>query len=449
VGATSSSSRRRTLHPVLPLVALALVAGGAALAADPEPAPATDPASTPLVKSIREVVEVTVTAPEGTIDDVREGKIVVLVKNLGHRRLTVIDFESLPSTQGNVDFVPLAATGCRQPAATGDEPLDSEELSLPCAIPPNHQVLIPVRVTVESLNRTGKTLATFNVSFQRVLREGNGTERTQTGNAVVVQSLSLGIFGEVEILPLLQVPSILVLPGALFWMLVILFWRLGLRPRGTKDSLITAAGLEFWILSAAVSASIIWLWTLNYHNLLRGYGYRDIAGTLATATGLAIVCAATVLSVRIGQELALRDRERARKARRIAPEDSAQTALEKMTLWAPKTSLNLPKGKLGNKTLLRYADATDTEPATIGASLLYTIEVGDAEAATLGNELVALRNGGLVVPLATRLLGLVREKKATVKWGLLGEEPIEMPKEGYAAEGRGPSIEPDLSDEDE
>jgi uncharacterized membrane protein YedE/YeeE len=383
-------------------------------------AAAQTPPSPP--KSIQDVVDVTVHAPEAAIDDLRGGSIVVHIDNVGRRRISVLRVGAHLSEQevaaegeglgtGDQGDAPVTFEALRSPSC-----VSPDEAVFPCVVPPGSQAAVPVEVTVHSLARTGKVLVTVEVVVERTPK--NGLPKRAT--LVVVHSLALGIFGEAELSPLLQVPSILVLPGALFLVVLLVLWRVGARPLDAKreEFVVSPSGIEFWLSAVAASLVIGLGWRVFYgRNLLKGYGYRDIGGVLVVAVLLAGIVAGLI-------RLARMRRVKKEADRRITERDGATVALEKFTKQDESTKLKLPTLLHNGKTVILYTKDDGSGATVVGDPLRYLILREDSQ---VEEELSDLVGEDKLVPLARRLHQLLSEDKVEVSWG--GAAPLTGPKE--------------------
>ena len=371
----------------------------------------------------------TVNAPESTIDDLRGGTVIVLIKNLSGNDLFITGLSAEVSEDKGVTIRPDHATGC-EPEGEG---------VIPCSIEPGTAAAVTESVSISALRRTGKVLATFAVSFR-----GSDAAGSRSGNEVVVQSLSLGIFGEAELAPIFQVPSILVLPGAAFWLLLIVAWRWGARPaKATRESFFVGpSGLDFWILAVGISALVTLVWRVLYgRNLFEGYGYRDIAGIVTTAATGAAVVAAGLLAIRVWQVRATKKQA----ATRIQLGDTAEQGLERLVERDANQKLALQARKYQGREWLVYDPpaekdgAAPARPAVWGPPLVYAPVSDEKLDPEMERELQRLVAAESLTPLASYVRQLVKAHVMKVAWRGVG--PIQAPEQGYEVVGTRPAIE--------
>jgi hypothetical protein len=361
--------------------------------------------------TVEGAVEVAVHSPDGAIDDLRGGRVLLLVRNLADEDLLLAGIEPVGGVaKAEVEYVFGPSRGCEPVSeATAGSKFDA------CIVPPGRQALIPVEVDILALERAGKTAAVFDIEYLL------GDDR---GNVLAVAELTLGVFGEHEIAPLLQVPSVLVLPGALFLVALTLLWRLGFRPTrptgkdGKDDFPVKPSGLEFWASAVLVSISLlVWRGWRTGRNLLQGYGYADVMSLSLLALGLATLVGVTMRVVRFERERRNR-REQEQRAQEIAKRtvksgDDALAILSKLTEWGAEDSLTLPAVRSRGKTLVQYLK-TDGDGTVVGPKLVYALTRTAPRG--LDKELQGLRDADKIVPLARRLLEERSKEHVTVRF---------------------------------
>lgn len=389
----------------------------------------TAPAATEKPPALGELVKVDVVAPEHVVDDLRGGRIIVVIRNSSAAPVEMKDFEAeVAAGYGDIDLTVRTSDRCAP-----DDPSNEEILSLPCTIPGNEQAMVPVDVTVEKLARTGKAPVTFDVELEH---------EDARGNIIATASISLGVFGESELLPLLQIPSILILPGALALVALTVLWRHGVRPlTADKEFPLGASGLEFWGAATAFSALLVVLWQARYgRNLLEGYGYRDIAGVVVVAAVAVAVIAVGLLQVRRNEQKAAD----AKAALRVAAGDSASMALKKLAQRDAKARLKTPLVKHG--AIERLVLETGEDEAIVGAHLRFRMDAEADDADVVERRIQQLRAEDRIAPLAKYVIERVDKGRATVGWEAQ-TRPFAVSHDAYKQSGREePLMEADPDD---
>lgn len=394
--------RRAGLAAILiaPLLLAGTASKGAQQAETDETAPPT----------LADVVTVEVVAPEGVVDDLRGGRLLVVIRNASETPVDVTALEGKVSgVYGDVDLTVREADRC--------EPEDPE-VPVPCTIGDNEQALVPVDITVTELARTGKAPVAFDVELEH---------GAMTGNVIATAAISLGVFGESELLPLLQVPSILVLPGALVLVALTLLWRLGVReglPAGGERPRVLVRSGHAVRGGRPLVASVV--------RQEPAHGLRLSRYSRGPGRGRNRGRPWGVIAI-----LALR---RAQKKKRIAEGDEAAVALAKLSKRKDDARLKTAVVSRDKDEKRVYQDAGDGGDMVVAGALRVTLDGNAADADKVEKKMHELRQAGHVAPLAKYLLGRVQAKGARVDWD---SPPVKVVPEDYKPAGQTNLLEVD------
>jgi hypothetical protein len=147
-----------------------------------------------------------------------------------------------------------------------------------------------------------------------------GAKDRNSGTLAVNQPIEVGAFAESGLGQVLSVPILLMAPGAVALALLSVLWGFGIRPgQGDSESPFPTSGLLFGVVVIIISllAAGVW-WAATGHNLLSGYGTREI---------LILVVATSALCVLIYSFVCLGSWLYGRVRRGRAAKEAAATAL--------------------------------------------------------------------------------------------------------------------------
>ncbi len=136
------------------------------------------------------------------------------------------------------------------------------------AIAAGDTYVVPVQIAAPGRIAPGQGLLLMQLDFS-----WQQAGRPRSGSVVLTHPLQTGIVGESQVLPLLGVPTILLLPGVLMLATLGLLWRVW--PRGTFWLPPTEAG--FWPVAVTLSglAIIVYQWRTG-SSFLEAYSLTDI-----------------------------------------------------------------------------------------------------------------------------------------------------------------------------
>ena len=260
---------------------------------------------------------------------------------------------------------------------------EQQTFTLPFPLAPGQTATVTIDVEARSRVRQGKHLLVFTIPLTWTL---GGVP--QARSLVVTQSVTVGVFGESEVLTALGVPSFLLLPGFLLVGTMGLLWRWGWLKRaddaGKFPLDLEWKSADFWLIAITLSLAIDSLYSLLWQFDLRdGYGFSDIVNVWLLSLAIAIVAYTlwlrrrNVLLQRAENRRKQQEEQTAQEAeeerRRVeaewrrrtpAPGDDPITVLEKLALRGIGTTL--PRVRLfGHSGPVGYVLVADTESGKI------------------------------------------------------------------------------------
>lgn len=259
--------------------------------------------------------------------------------------------------------------------------------------------------------------------------------------------MTVGVFGESELLKLLAVPSFLILPGFLIVGAMGLLWRARLfrLPDDSEQPILSWLqwkSEDFWIVSVTFSFVAVALYSLR-QNLLVGYGFSDVVllWFLSLVTGAVVYVLYIrghnwrVLAKRSAAEAERQRVEEERRLRTPSTEDEPIDILEK--LHRQGLSTVLPRVRLyeanGPRAFL-LQKATDAEKVWVGPRM--EIRWLDRSDTILEGRVQAHLIDHDVGELAKALRDGERVKALTVEWRLQDKlpRPTESSREEWIKE---------------
>lgn len=196
--------------------------------------------------------------------------------------------------------------------------------------------IIPVEIHVTGTVQPGSQLLVFDVTVMQIQ---NGKEHIY--HLTQKHPVAVGIIGESEILKVLQIPSFLVLPGALAVLTIGLLWQL-FSESSKKDKFpLTFKNENFWLVAITISMGIAFIyphftqWCLNERrDYLYGYGLKDVVWVWLLGIGVGLLaCIIFTLGLRMYRlGVRLHGQLKERKVRKNYPtaQDSPKTLLRKL-----------------------------------------------------------------------------------------------------------------------
>lgn len=209
----------------------------------------------------------------------RPGRIALVITNSTASRLTLISVRlSGPNT---IEFKPADDRFAPPDKATTLVTLEPGAIVLE----PGASVQVPFVVEAKSAVQPGKTTLTFEVTTQTM---DELVPRTDT--VVASKDVTLGVLGESEALQLLQVPTVLFLPGFVAMATISLFWRAGIKPWSSAATAFGFTTAEFWFFALLASIVIVFGYiVMTGRNILTSYSLGDlIAISIGSVTVAAV-----------------------------------------------------------------------------------------------------------------------------------------------------------------
>jgi hypothetical protein len=238
-------------------------------------------------QTVNDLAKVSVDTDKSRVDDVHETQLALLVANL------------------SPDPINLRSVDLRYPDDVSVTAVDGA----PKDVVIDAQTTEIVRYALKGhgqIERGGQTVVfTANLGWGRDF----GTH----GALVVSHSVDLGVFGESDLGTILQVPTLLLLPGLLAVLGIGILWQLKVRPSGTASGApfpFGTLGPILWMVALLLSAlGVVAFWQLGPYwgiggiSLIKGYGSKDVLILSAAMILVAWVfwiayCGATLLRAR-------------------------------------------------------------------------------------------------------------------------------------------------------
>lgn len=200
-----------------------------------------------------------------------------------------------------------------------------QSVTMPPTVPPQSTVAISYKIKADSVIEPGKYTGLIGIDAQ-----------TSCGvfiHRAASYDITLGVFGQSELLTTLGVPSLLLLPGFLILTLWMLLWRfkeLGLRVSflakspGADEFFVGVKDAEFWLLGITFSLVIFWL----SPSVMRiGYSGPYNLDSIAKVWGLSLLISAVLYTALLWFHY-YRVRKAAEKT--LTTKDDICTVVEKM-----------------------------------------------------------------------------------------------------------------------
>jgi hypothetical protein len=230
----------------------------------------------------------------------------------------------LTVSNGTSDTLKLSATTITAPTGT----TVTQKGIAPPAIPPNSAVTVDYEIEAKEKILPGKRVGLIEVDAQTSC--GTSIRR------IASYDVTLGVFGQSDLLTTVGVPSLLLLPGFLILTLWMLLWRLsGLKVSFFKKSdaeefFVSVKSAEFWLVAITFSLAMFWL-----APTVTGVGYQDPYRLLDIAKlwGISLAIGLVLYFAALSLDRVLKARAAAAAAQRtLTSNDDVLTAIEKMAI---------------------------------------------------------------------------------------------------------------------
>ncbi len=211
----------------------------------------TVPVKTAANAPVAEIVDVSVKTTLDSLDELHPGRLYLIVSNKSDRSITLNTIEVQ-----SPDFLTVA------PPAK------------PVTLAPREVTALEMKVSATTVVQPGKHLLVF-----RVPGEWQRFGHKETWQTVSTHEVTVGVFGESEILKLLGVPSFFLVPGLLVLLTIGWFWKGHvLQPQqATVQFGLTPGTPEFWVAAITLSGAIAYAYRRFVgRNYLAAYGLQDI-----------------------------------------------------------------------------------------------------------------------------------------------------------------------------
>jgi hypothetical protein len=277
----------------------------------------------------------------------------------------------------------------------------------PLAIAPQSTVAVDFTVTAEDKINTGKRIGLIDVDAT--------TSCKVAIHRVASYEVTLGVFGESELLTTIGVPSLLFLPGFLILTLWMLLWRFRwarvhfLAKSGGDDFMVAAKEPEFWLLGFTFSLVLfVLLPRITQIGYRQAYALPDIARLWYVSLGIGLGVYA-VLRLVDGILRGIARRELA--ARTLTERDGVLDALDKLVLrgWS-QGSMRRVKLK-ANPQVRGFQLWSDDEDQSFW--VIPQIQCKTKAPVQVGND---PRNTTLGISELRRRLAVLSAEGATVAW---------------------------------
>lgn len=135
---------------------------------------------------------------------------------------------------------------------------------------------MPIGVQAKDIVQPGKQVIVIPVRLEWRIA---GRPEPEHATIVATREVTVGVFGESEILKLLGVPTFVLLPGFLVLITVSWLWKNGVfrEPDAKREFPLEALKPEFWIVAITASAIVAYAYRLYAHrDYLTAYGLEDV-----------------------------------------------------------------------------------------------------------------------------------------------------------------------------
>jgi len=231
-------------------------------------------------ENIDNVASAAILTPIETLKDNEERDVYISVTNKSNTEIEVCEIKP---TQ-------LSSFSVKQKTKEEANKAEVVLVPLPAQVAPNETKLFPLKVTASDQVTPGKETLSLNVG----LKWGAGGQ----GNILLKKEITLGVFGESEILTALGVPSFLMLPGYL-----IIVTAIALRPSKPAATTITKwqqiVRPEILVLAITLSGAMMYGYAhFTDRDYTVSYGMRDVVNVWLTSVAIGAGCALLVCTAR-------------------------------------------------------------------------------------------------------------------------------------------------------
>ena len=241
-------------------------------------------------ETIEQVVDVQVKTALESLMQYQRGKIFLVVTNksnvamqasyIGMKGPSFIQVdEAVPTPEGahatssppkSGDASALASLIPNKPAA--QDSAQNKPLRFHTILP-HQNAVIDLNAKIVDKLQSGKHQLLFHIKATQ-----QKTGEPAPVDIFVPHQVTVGVPGETAVLTLLGVPSLLILPGFLVFVMAGLLWRLGLfKSIYVADSFpLPPNTAEFWLAAISVSIVILFGYRLSGNNILTSYDLQDL-----------------------------------------------------------------------------------------------------------------------------------------------------------------------------
>lgn len=234
-------------------------------------------------ENIESVASAEILTPIETLKDNEKRDVYISVTNKSNTKIEVCE---ITPAQHSSFAVKQTTKGKTEGEVRGPE---VAIVPLPARVEPGETKLFPLSVIASEQVKSGKETLSLNVG----IKWGEGGQ----GSILLKKEITLGVFGESEILTALGVPSLLMLPGYLFIVTLTAMWPSKLKSKPDQTT------LEKWqqivrpeILVLAIMFSGATMYGYKYflgRDYAVSYGMRDIVNvwlaSVAIGVGIAML----------------------------------------------------------------------------------------------------------------------------------------------------------------
>ena len=205
-----------------------------------------------VLESAAEIADVKVETTLESLTEQTPGKVYLVITNKINKEVTATVTETLPY-------------GLKRPQ-------DEEKKVYAVTLPPYQTDRVEIGVEAKERVRPGKHLLVFDVRLA-----WNEAGQQQVRHNIIARPVDVGVLGESQILTLIGVPSFLLLPGFLVLLTIKIVWSLKwFKVKGQPATFPwDVKSAEFAFAAITISFVLTGIYSV-WHNLLDGYGLRDI-----------------------------------------------------------------------------------------------------------------------------------------------------------------------------
>lgn len=217
------------------------------------------------IKKPEDVVNVEVKSKLETLNENRSGIAYLSITNKANFPITIKQVEPSGS-----DFISFKDKNSKDSKEIKNQPIIINKY-----LKSNMTYSMPIEVKADRRVKPGKYILLFDVQL-----EWQQDGKKQITNIIKEKEVEIGVFGESGILQILQVPSILLLPGFLVLMTIRQLWTwdwLNVKDRNAQFLPQGIADPYFWFYAVLISLAIAILYLRFFgQNFLEIYGLEDV-----------------------------------------------------------------------------------------------------------------------------------------------------------------------------